>query len=146
MDEKDKKILDILLYNSRLSNKEISRKTLIPITTIYNRRKRLEKTGIIKKYTLDLDLRKLGKMISAYILISVDYKELKLSKKTQERLGEEIRKSPYVKFVSLLAGETDLLVRVDVEDVDKLNNFVLNKLRTIPGVDKTVTMVVLKDI
>ena len=52
MDEKDEKILKLLKENSKLTTQQISKKTLIPITTIHNRIKKLEKEGIIKKLCL----------------------------------------------------------------------------------------------
>ena len=63
--------------NSKLTTHQISKKTLIPITTIHNRIKKLVKEGVIKKYTLELDNKKLGKYLAAYIQINVDYRLLK---------------------------------------------------------------------
>ena len=47
LDDKDKKIIEILKENSRLSTQQISKKTLIPITTVHHRIKKLEKEKII---------------------------------------------------------------------------------------------------
>ena len=73
LDNKDLKILEVLKVNSRLSTQKIAKKTLIPITTVHNRMKKLEKEGIIKGYTVILDYKKLGKPILSFILISVVY-------------------------------------------------------------------------
>ena len=77
MDNKDEKILELLRENSKLTTHQISKKTLIPITTIHNRIKKLEQEGIIKRYTLELDNKKLGKELAAFIHITVDYRLLK---------------------------------------------------------------------
>ena len=76
IDEKDLKIISLLKENAKLSMQQIAKKTLIPITTVHNRIKKLEKSGIIKGYTINLDDKKL-QSISAFILVTVDYKFLK---------------------------------------------------------------------
>ena len=76
LDKKDLAILEILKHNSNLSTQNIAKKTNIPITTVHNRIKKLEKEGIIKEYSVVLDNKKIGKPIAAYILITVDYKLL----------------------------------------------------------------------
>ena len=65
MDSKDEKILEVLRENSRLSAQQISRKTLIPITTVHNRMKKLVTEGIIKKFTIDVNPVKIGKTLAA---------------------------------------------------------------------------------
>ena len=54
--------------------------------------------------------------------------------------------SKEVEEVKILAGVTDILIKVRTENIDELNNFVINKLREIEGVDKTQTMIVLNDL
>jgi DNA-binding Lrp family transcriptional regulator len=73
LDKKDLQILELLKRDSKLTTSKIAKKTLIPTTTIHNRIKKLEKSGIIKNYTLNLDWKKLGKNITAFILVSVIY-------------------------------------------------------------------------
>ena len=79
IDEKDKLIIDALRQNARLSTKQIAKKANIPITTVFNRIRNLEKNGIIKGYSCVIDNKKLGKGISAHILININFD--KLSKK-----------------------------------------------------------------
>jgi DNA-binding Lrp family transcriptional regulator len=47
--------------------------------------------------------------------------------------------------VNIVTGGTDLIVKVRVKDVEELNEFVINKLRSIDGVDKTQTLIVLNN-
>ena len=69
LDEVDIKILKILSRNSRERLENISRILKIPISTVRYRIKRLEPTGIIKRYTLEIDYKNLGYSIEAFILI-----------------------------------------------------------------------------
>lgn len=146
MDEKDEKILRLLQENSKLTTQQISKKTLMPITTVHNRIKKLEKEGVIKKYTLELDNKKLGKNICAYIHITVDYKLLKEIKMSQHELAKKLKQFEFVEEAAMVTGGTDIIIKIRVKDIDELDDFVTKKLRNINGIEKTQTMVVLNEI
>ena len=146
MDKKDEKILELLKENSKLTTQQISKKTLIPITTVHSRIKKLEKEGIIKKYTLELDNKKLGKNISAYIHIVVDYKLLKENKISQHELTKKIRQNEFVEEAAMVTGGTDIIIKVRVKNVDELDFFVTKYLRNINGIEKTQTMIILNEL
>lgn len=146
MDEKDEKILKLLKENSKLTTHQISKKHLIPVTTVHNRIKKLEKDGVIKRYTLELDNKKLGKTIAAYINITVDYKLLKEMKMSQQELMKKIKQDESVEEAAMVTGGTDILIKVRVKSMDELDNFVTRHLRNIEGIEKTQTMVVLNEL
>jgi DNA-binding Lrp family transcriptional regulator len=143
INKKDVKILDILKRNAKLTNEEISKKTGIPTTTIHNRIKRLERLGVIKNYTVVLDNKKLGKEISAYILITVDYKFLKKRGISQHDLARNLKKYDFVEEVSMITGVSDIIIKTSVENIDQLDELVTKELRNIDGIEKTQTMIVL---
>ncbi len=145
LDNKDYKILDVLKNNSNLSTQQISKKTLIPITTVHHRIKKLCKEEIIKGYTVVLDYKKLEKGLSAYISITVDYHDLKNSKITQRDLARKISNLSQVEEVSILAGGTDILIKVRVKDIEEMDEFVTETLRNIKGIEKTQTMMILHE-
>lgn len=143
LDEKDYKVIDILKENSNLTTHKISKKLNIPITTIHNRIKKLEKLGIIKNYTVNIDYKKLNLGITSYILVSVMYTLPSGEKVKQEHVAQQIKKLKGVEEVNIVTGGTDIIIKIRVKDVDELNDFVIKKLRAIKGVDKTQTMIVL---
>lgn len=145
LDNKDKNILDALKENSRLSTQQIAKKIFIPITTVHNRIKKLEKEGIIKKYTVILDNKKIGKQITAYVLIVVDYISLKEANLTQHQLAKKIKENPNVEEIAIVTGGTDILLKVRVSDIDELDSFITKYLRNTGGVEKTQTLVVLHE-
>ena len=145
MDKKDEQIIEILKENSKLSTQQISKKTSIPITTVHNRIKKLEKEGVIKRYTLELDNKKLGKDIAAYINIVVDYRLLKEKNLSQHELARKLKQHEFVEEAAMITGGTDLIIKVRVKNVDQLDNFVTKYLRNIEGVEKTQTMVILNE-
>jgi Lrp/AsnC family leucine-responsive transcriptional regulator len=143
MDKKDENILNILKEQGDYSTRQIARKTLLPITTIHNRIRKLKKEGIIKNYTVNLDYAKLNKNFLAYVLISANLPVLKLKKKTQYDLANEIRRFPFVERVDIVTGGTDLVAIIIVKDVDEFDKVLLNKLQLLEGIDKTQSLIVI---
>ncbi len=145
LDPTDLKILDVLKENSKLSTSQIAKRTLIPTTTVYNRIRKLEKDGIIRKYTVILDQKKLGRPLTAYILIHYNLAALR-TKISREQLRKEVLCLPYVEEIKYLTGRYGGLLKVHLKDMEELNNLILNKLIQIPGVGTTETCFVLEDV
>lgn len=145
LDKKDLEIFRILKENADLTTQQISRKTGIPITTVHNRIKKMEDRGVIERYTIVPNYKKLGKKITAFILVNIEYPRTE-KKFSQESVAEEISKYGQVEEVSIITGENDIILKVRMENVDELNQFLTQTLREIEGVDKTETMVVLNEL
>lgn len=140
LDKKDMEILNVLKHHAKWTTHHISKKTLIPVTTVHNRIKKLEKMGIIKGYTAILDHKKLGKAISAFVFIDVSADNA--CKRSVEILkGFEGLREVHEAYT--ITGEHDIVMRVSVEDTDKLEEFI-EKLDGIEGVQKARTFVILK--
>lgn len=146
IDDTDLKVLELLIKNSKFTTKEISKKTLIPITTVHNRIKKLENIGVIKGYTAKLDHVKLGKQLSAYVAITVGYNNLRAKKMTQYELARLIKQNPAVEEVCMISGVFDMMVKIRAETVHQLDDFVTVYLRNLTGVSKTQTMLVLNEV
>lgn len=144
-DEKDYKILNALKENGRSSSQQISKKTKLPISTVHNRIKKMQGSGIIKGYTVVIDEKKTG-IISAYILVMVNYHPPDGSIIDQYELAKKIKQISGVDEVNMTTGATDIIVKVWSKNIGELNEFVTKQLRNIKGVDKTQTLVVLNSI
>lgn len=144
LDEKDLMILDLMKNNSKLSMNKIAKKTRIPVATVHHRIKRLEKDGVIKKYTIQLDKEKLGRKMVAYILISVRYPPGKHI--DQSALLHKISKNDYVEDASILAGDTDIILKVRIPSIPQLNKLLLEDLRNMEGIGETKTLIALENI
>ncbi|MBR9681770.1 MAG: Lrp/AsnC family transcriptional regulator [Candidatus Altiarchaeota archaeon] len=140
MDKKDVKIVQLLLVDGRIKLKAIAKKLGLPITTVYNRLKRLEKEGVMKIRAI-LDWKKIGYGIEAYIFINIDTASKRVN---QEKLSFELAKLPGVLSVSVVTGSRDMVVRAVARDMDELSELILRKLRDFDGVASTETLVVLK--
>ena len=139
MDERDSAILIELLNDSRQSTAVIARKTGIPRVTVHERIQRFRKSGVIRRFTVEPDYALLGCPISAFILIAFSPS----AGSNQRKLAKEIAALDGVSEVSVLAGEWDLIVKARAESLKEFGNFVVDRLRKLKGVGKTVTMPVL---
>ncbi len=144
LDEKDKQILEILKKNARLTTKEIAKIVKLPITTVHNRIKKLENNKIITNFTVNLNYNELGKPILAFILVTVNYNLVSEKKIDQEELAKKIKFLEGTEDVSIVTGDTDIIVKVRLSNVDELSNYITKKLRNLEGIDKTRTLIVLK--
>lgn len=145
MDEKDKEILSLLSSNAKLTVNQLSKKTNIPATTIHNRIKRLEQAGVIRGYSVIVDQTKTGKPISAFVLITITYDHSQTRKFFQQGVVKKIRGMENVESTAIVTGGTDVVVKVNLENIGALNYFITEKLRNIEGIDKTQTLVILKE-
>jgi Lrp/AsnC family transcriptional regulator, leucine-responsive regulatory protein len=147
LDDKDIAILLLIQENSKLTANQIAKKTNTPITTVFAKIKRMEELGIIKQYRAILAPEKLNFATAAFILASVSYgNKPDGTNITQRDVAEEIARLPDVQEVHIITGDWDLLVKVRAESVDAIGKFVVDKLRRINGLQKTLTCMVFETI
>ncbi|MBN1244378.1 Lrp/AsnC family transcriptional regulator [Candidatus Bathyarchaeota archaeon] len=147
LDEKDIAILGLIQENSKLTAKQIAKKIGAPITTVFAKTKRMEELGVIKEHRAILAPEKLESGTAAFILASVSYRakadDVPISQRT---VAEEIAKFPEVQEVHIITGDWDLLVKLRAESVDAIGKFVVDKLRLIKGLEKTLTCMVFETV
>jgi Lrp/AsnC family leucine-responsive transcriptional regulator len=147
LDEKDTAILALMQENSKLTAKQIARKISAPITTVFAKTKRMEELGIIKEYRAILAPEKLGSGTTAFILASVSYRAKADDVPISQRIvAEEIAKFAEVQEVHIITGDWDLLIKLRAESVDSIGKFVVDKLRLIRGLEKTLTCMVFETV
>jgi DNA-binding Lrp family transcriptional regulator len=142
LDEKDRQIIQSLI-DGLTTTRAIAKRTLLPRSTIHHRILKLEKTGIIKKHTIELDYQKIGKNFLVFLLISANLQLLKEKKKTQYDLAKEIKRLPFVEKINIVAGGTDLIAIIRVGSVEEYDKALLGKIQPIEGIDKTQSLIVI---
>lgn len=143
LDDKDIKILSLLQENSNIPLKKLSKLLSSPITTVHSRIKKLEKLGVIKGYKAIINPNSVGLSTTAFILASFKYKiEREGSPISQREIAKKIARLPGVQEVHIITGDWDILIKVKAKNVHDVGKFVLDKLRLIEGIEKTLTCVV----
>jgi DNA-binding Lrp family transcriptional regulator len=143
LDEKDRAILALIQKDCKLTAREIARKIDSPITTVFAKIKRMEELETIREYRAILDPKKLNCKTTAFILASITY-GIKNGEKpfSQRDRAAEIAKFPEVQEVHIITGDWDLLIKLRAESVDAIGQFVIDRLRFIKGIEKTLTCMV----
>ncbi|MGG8497036.1 Lrp/AsnC family transcriptional regulator [Tenacibaculum sp. TC6] len=130
MDIVDRKILMELQQNAKQNTKEIATKVGLTVTPTYERIKKLEQNGLVKKYVALLDRNLIGKHIIAYCQITL-YKH-------QKELIDVFKKSilglPEVMECHHVSGNFDFLIKVAVEDMNQFQEFINERLSVVEGI------------
>lgn len=136
MDSIDVKIVNCLIDNSRTNASEIAEKVQLSVSAVIERIKKLESSGIIKKYTVILDSALLGKDVTALIMVSLEHPKYNASFIEATMQHDQISECHYI------AGDFDYLLKVSTFNTKRLER-VLNDIKSVQGVSKTKTMIVL---
>jgi len=136
MDDIDLAIIRSLMKNSRITISQMSKEIEIPDATISNRLKKLE-NNIIKRYTMIPNWEKLGLEITSIIIIQTESGKHEDVKEMLSQLRE-------VSEVYSVSGEYDLLIKVWVKSINKLNKLINKKIRSIDGVEDLTEMIVME--
>ena len=136
MDDTDRKILNILKGNSRISNLEIARQINLAPSAALKRLHRLEDSGIVSGYTTRVAHNKLD--LSMNVLISVVTSE----SAGAIAIGKKLAALPEICDVFDVAGNISYIVRAVVKDTENLNNLII-KMGQIPGVMRTQTTLIM---
>ena len=127
LDQTDLKILRILQQNARLTNKELAAQVNLSTTPVFERLKRLERNGYIKKYVAVLDAEKLNRGF----IVFCNVKMRRLSKEIARDFMERMLNIPEVTECYNISGQFDYMLKIHAPDMRYYQEFVLNQLGTI---------------
>jgi len=134
-DEKDKIILKELKKNARETTKTIAKHVAIPRVTVHDRIQKMIHNGIIKSFTVSVDYTKIGLPTEVFVFVSF----LPQTDISQRELAKRISQLQYVLEVHIISGEYDLLLKVRGETLEDIGKIVIDKIRHMKGVGKTLT-------
>jgi len=118
----------------------IAREIAEPSATIHYNIKKLENEGTIKTYKAVFDYKKIDEGFCAYILIALAPAEYS----TPERIAKNLARYKEVESVDLVAGDYELIAKIRTKDQDEYYSFIRNVISKEKGLQKTKTMISLK--
>jgi Lrp/AsnC family leucine-responsive transcriptional regulator len=136
LDDIDRKILDLLQRDARLTNAAIGAAVGLTAPSVFERIRKLEARGVIRGYTAQVDPAALGKSLTAFIRLTAGYDE----KHDPGMLA--ISRDPDVLEIYNVAGEDCFLIKTVVASPDQLQALI-NRIRTQITVLRSVTMIVM---
>ncbi|MFZ2452719.1 MAG: Lrp/AsnC family transcriptional regulator [Methylovulum miyakonense] len=141
LDKMDKRILDEMQKNARISNLELADKIGLSPSPCSRRAKQLEDEGLIDRHVTLLNQSKLQLKLIALIQVSMDLH----TPERFETFEAEVRNYPEVLECYLITGQAaDYLLKVIVPDMECYQEFLLGKLTRINGVSGVQSSFVLR--
>ena len=136
----DRKILRLLIQNARMPFLEIARECGVSGAAIHQRIRKLEAAGVILGSRLEVDPKKLGFDVCAFISISISDNSL------QMQMVERLRHIPEVVECHFITGTYNVMVKLYCVDNDHLMSTIFNHILSIPGVSSTQTYISLNEL
>lgn len=136
----DRKILEIMQINGRVSNAEIARRIGMAPSAILERIRKLEDRGPIEGYTVKLNPSAINKALLAFVFVQTE------ERVWQFETGEALAAIPEVQEVHHIAGEDCFLVKVRARDTESLGRLMRERFGAISSIRSTRTTIVLETV
>ncbi|WP_062198150.1 Lrp/AsnC family transcriptional regulator [Massilibacterium senegalense] len=120
IDEVDIHIIQELSRESRLSMRELAKKVNLSAPSVTERVKKLESTGVIKNYTVTLDLAKIGLPVQCLV-------EVIIHQGLHEKFIDYVKTYPFVEFCYRTLGHASFIVKLTVPSLENVEYFI-NKI------------------
>jgi len=137
LDHIDFGIIEELRKDAKTTVKTLSEKLDLSATPIYERIKKLERSGVIKSYTIVVDEAMIGKTLHAFAHISLRNHTKSLFKELENNLLA----IPEIIECHAVSGSTDFIVKILVEDMDAYKDFIMEKLFDVPNIGRVESFI-----
>lgn len=138
LDAVDHRMIAALRADGRASVNELAGRINVSRATAYARLARLRQGGVIRRFTVDVDHRRLGLPIAALVLVSV-------VQHSWRGVGDRLRHLPGLEWLALSSGSFDYVLLVRAPDIDHLRDVILEDLQSIPEIQSSQTLVLLDE-
>jgi Lrp/AsnC family leucine-responsive transcriptional regulator len=135
-DDLNRKLLTLLREDARAKYVDLGRTVHLSPPAVFERVRKLEKSGTILRYTVDLDPKSLDLSLCAFVQIRI------LDDVTSEEVAERLTAYREVEECHSIAGEDCILAKVRTMDTAALTRLLV-EMKKIPGVQRTLTTIVL---
>ncbi|SEE24189.1 Lrp/AsnC family transcriptional regulator, leucine-responsive regulatory protein [Prevotella aff. ruminicola Tc2-24] len=142
LDETDLQILRILQKNAKLTTKELADAVHLTPTPVFERQKRLERQGYIKRYVAVLDPEKLNQGLLVFCKVKLK----QINHEIADAFTRRIMRIPEVTECYNTSGAYDYLLKVRASDMKQYQEFVLNKLGDIESLGSIESTFVMSEV
>ncbi len=137
IDETDKKILELLTINGRMSYVDIGKELGLSRVSIRERVNQLIDKDVIEKFSVVINSEKVGKGVSAFFEVDCEPASL-------VRVAETLANNPSVASCYQMTGPSTLHMHVLVEDFAKLEKFINEELYSLDGITRVESHILLR--
>jgi len=129
----DQKLIEILKENSRTSLREMAKIVPLSPSSIRNRLARLVDKGIIERFTIDVDYRKLGYEIQVIILLTT-------KPGTSDQIYRALERYEEISKIFWTTGPSNFLCLAQLKDMNDLSKFMTGKIDKLEGIERVETL------
>jgi len=142
LDDTDKKLLRFLQEDCKKTTKEYARQLGLSTTAVYERIKRLEKTGVIKKYVALVDKKKTNRdfTVLCHVKLIQHIKEYVLQFEREVQKLEEVSECFHV------SGDYDYILKIHVTDMAAYRDFMVTKLTALNNIGSTQSSFMINEV
>ena len=130
LDRIDRKILNDLQENGRMTNVELASRAGISAPPCLRRVRALEEAGVIRGYHAQLDANTLGYGVTVFAQVGLSSQ----SEGDLKKFEDLVKGWPLVRECHLVSGEADYILKIGAEDWDAYQKFLTAHLTTAPNV------------
>ena len=142
LDKTDLQLLRVLQQNARMTTKELAHEVNLSTTPVFERLKRLERDGIIKKYIAILDAEKLNQGFMVFCQVKLK----QMNRDIAQSFVDVIKDIPEVSECYNISGNYDYLLKVHATDMRAYQSFVINTLGGIESLGSIESTFVMDEI
>jgi len=142
IDATDKKLLKLLQEDSKQTNKYYASKLGLSTTAVFERIKKLERSGVIHKYAAVINKEKVNRNFVAFCHVKL----LQHSKEYVLQFERDIAQLDAVVSCFHIAGDYDYLLKIQLEDMAAYRNFMVSKLTAIAHIGSTQSAFVISEV
>ena len=142
LDQTDLQILRTLQRNAKLTTKELAEAVHLTPTPVFERQKRLERQGYIKRYAAVLDPEKIGQGLLVFCRVKLK----QINQEIAASFVRHIQRIPEVIECYNTSGEYDYLLKIRARNMKQYNDFIINVLGTLDSIGSIQSSFVMNEI
>jgi len=139
IDEFDAEIIKVLQTAGRISWLQLAEQVNLSASAAQRRVQAMEKSGVIKNFSVVIDEKLVGNEIKAIVMVNV----ARQNGKAIDNFRKRINQYPQVQSMQMLSGTVDFMLEVVAPDIDSFAQFMEQKILTLSGVKDASSSIVL---
>ena len=139
IDKLDLQIIQQLMHDASISYAEMGKQLYVSAGTIHVRIKKLQENGIISGQRFQVDLKKLGYDVIAFIGIYLEKSSL------YDNVARELQKIPEIVRMNYTTGNYSIFAEIVCKDIAQLRTVLHDELQKIKGIERTETFISLEE-
>lgn len=139
IDELDLKLIQLLMSNADKSYAELGEELFVSAGTIHVRVKKLLELGVIKHKIIEVDLKKVGFDVVAFIGVYLEKSSL------YDSVAKQLKKIPQVVRINYTTGSYSMFIEIVCKDIEQLRKVLHDDLQKVQGIERTETLISLEE-